>query len=137
MITLSPRTSYDHDPFCWPPDCPDCGNSDSRDATATQLHCGSVSDPDWAARAILSPWASPDLISILRPLFDLRGTGRAEPGYFSAAKKRGFWRLLLGALFANVVQESRRLSFAGRLVPLRRRARRKARHAHAAALQPV
>ena len=24
-----------------------------------------------------------------------RGTGRAEPGYFYAAKKRGFWRLLL------------------------------------------
>jgi len=36
-------------------------------------------------------------------LVDWRGTGRAEPGYFSAGKKRGFCRLrhsLIGAALA-------------------------------------
>jgi hypothetical protein len=31
---------------------------------------------------------------IFMRLINWRGIGRAEPGFFAAAKKRGFWRLL-------------------------------------------
>src|SRR5438046_1357451 len=63
MIPLSPRTSYDHDPVCWPSHCADCRHNDSRDAAATQLYRGFVLDSDRIAGAVFAPWAALHLVS--------------------------------------------------------------------------